>query len=98
MYMSRKDCVLFLSIHTGPKPEPDPMQLFNTCLKNGWGNIKPYLKDIPKLLFLSLTVKRDILCQTTTKCLTLANVFFLFFLKKYLLYKGSHSLTTGLSP
>lgn len=80
MYMSRKDCVLFLSIHTGPKPEPDPMQLFNTCLKNGWGNIKPYLKDIPKkLLFLSLTVKRDILCQTTTKCLTLANFFSFFF-------------------
>lgn len=68
--MSRKDCVLFFFMYTGPNPVPDPMQLFNTCLKNEWVNIKPYLKDI---LFLSLTIKRDILCPTTTKSLTLSN-------------------------
>lgn len=60
VYTSRKDS--YSSFYT--------QQLFNTYLKNEWVTIKPYLTyilDKKLLLFLPLTMKRDILCPNTTK-------------------------------
>lgn len=67
VYMSRKDSLIPLSQGL---TLPDQQQLFNTYLKNEWVTIKPYLTyilDKKLLLFLSLTMKRDILCPNTTK-------------------------------